>query len=116
MDLPINSNNNSSNFLSENTSVYQIISEPVLLALIEEDIDALMQAIYKIPPAFVFKAYRYMYNNLDLFGDKSKWGKFILTIQKYNYQNQVMVADSDINLAACLIELNQIGKDTGCDL
>lgn len=90
--------------------------EPVLLALVEEDIDALMQAIYKIPPAFVFKAYRYMYNNLDLFGDKSKWGKFILTIQKYNYQNQVMVADSDINLAACLIELNQIGKDTGCDL
>ena len=90
--------------------------EPVLLALVEEDIDALMQAIYKIPPAFVFKAYRYMYTNLDLFGDKSKWGKFILTIQKYNYQNQAMIADSDINLAACLIELNQISKDTGCDL
>ena len=90
--------------------------EPVLLALVEEDMNALMQAIYKIPPAFVFKAYRYMYTNLDLFGDKSKWGKFILTIQKYNYQNQAMVADSDINLAACLIELNQISKDTGCDL
>lgn len=90
--------------------------EPALLALIDEDMDALMQAIFKIPPAFVFKAYRYMYNNLNLFGDKSKWGKFILTIQKYNYQNQAMVADSDINLAACLIELDRIAKDTGCDL
>lgn len=90
--------------------------EPILIALIDEDLKALMDAITKIPPAFVFKAYRYMYNNLDLFGDKSKWDKFILTIQKYNYQNQVMVADSDINLAACLVELNQIGKESGCDL
>lgn len=89
---------------------------PIIVAMEEEDMDGIMDGVKAIPQTFVYKAYRYLYSNLQYLGDKSKWGKFILIIQKYNYQNQVMVADSDINLAACLVELHLAAKDTGCDL
>jgi DNA polymerase III delta prime subunit len=52
--------------------------------------------------------YRFFYNNLDLWGeDESVQNQAILVIAK-RLKDHALVADPEINLAACLIELEEV--------
>lgn len=54
--------------------------------------------------------YRFLYENLHKsgkFSNESKWEQGILTISDYLYRNSI-VADPEINFAACLITLSKI--------
>ena len=52
--------------------------------------------------------FRWMYDNLDLFGDtEEKKDKAILVIRN-GLVNTSMVADAEINLSATLVELTQL--------
>lgn len=52
--------------------------------------------------------YRFMYRNLELWGEsKDLQGAAILTIAEY-LKNDTLVADREINLAACFVSLEQI--------
>ena len=54
--------------------------------------------------------YRYLYDNIDEYvSDTTKYEKCIVKIAEYLYKN-AFVADFEINLVACLIELEQIIK------
>jgi hypothetical protein len=48
--------------------------------------------------------YRWLYNNLEIFGDEEKQNKAILII-KQGLVDHALVADAEINLAATLVRL-----------
>lgn len=69
------------------------------------DIPALQTAINNIRQEEIGDIYKELYKNLHWFtSDETKWRKILLSIQKYNVQHQTLVADADMNLAACLVE------------
>jgi hypothetical protein len=51
--------------------------------------------------------YRWMYDNIDVFGDDAKQDKAILII-KQGLVDHAAVADQEINLAATLIRLSHL--------
>lgn len=54
--------------------------------------------------------YRYLYNNIDkITNDNSKYEMIIIKIAEYLYKNS-LVADMEINLVSCLIEIEHILK------
>ena len=54
--------------------------------------------------------YRYLYENLDKYvSDSSKYERCLVKIAEYLYRN-AFVADFEINLVACLIEIEQVIK------
>lgn len=75
------------------------------------DIPALQTAINNIRQEEVGDIYKELYKNLYWFtSDETKWRKILLSIQKYNVQHQTLVADADMNLAACLVECALIAQ------
>lgn len=69
------------------------------------NIPALQSAINNIRQEEIGNIYKELYKNLYWFtSDETKWRKILLSIQKYNVQHQTLVADADMNLAACLVE------------
>jgi hypothetical protein len=53
------------------------------------------------------EVYRWLYDNIEIFGDESKQHTAILVI-KQGLVDHTLVADSEINLAAVLIKLSRI--------
>ncbi len=56
--------------------------------------------------------YRFLYQNLDLFGSDSDQQDDALLIIRNGVVNHTLVFDAEINLSACLTELCRIKKDT----
>lgn len=87
------------------------LSNAVLIAS-QGEIPALQNAIIEIAQEDIGNCYKLLYNHLTwITEDKKKWRKILLAIQKYNVQHQTLVADSDMNLAACLVECSLIAQD-----
>lgn len=53
------------------------------------------------------EVYRWLYDNLEIFGDESKQDSAVIVI-KQALVDHTLVADSEINLAACLIKLSRL--------
>jgi hypothetical protein len=53
--------------------------------------------------------FRWMYDNVDLFGQTTEQQDQAIVIIRNGLINNTMVADTEINLSATLIELGQIG-------
>jgi DNA polymerase III delta prime subunit len=53
------------------------------------------------------EVYRWLYDNLEIFGDESKQDSAVIVI-KQALVDHTLVADSEINLAACLIKLARL--------
>lgn len=51
--------------------------------------------------------YRWLYDNIDIFGDEAKQDKAILII-KQALVDHTLISDSEINLSACLIRLSHL--------
>ena len=61
----------------------------------------------QVLPEEIEDVYRWLYNNLDLFGDEDKQEQAILII-KQGLVDHTMVVDPEINLAAVLIKLGRL--------
>lgn len=61
----------------------------------------------QILPEEIDELYRWLYDNVDLFGDEEKQNKAILII-KQGLVDHALVIDPEINLAACLIRLSHL--------
>lgn len=61
----------------------------------------------KITPDDMEEVYRWLYDNISIFGDYEKQGNAILTI-KQSLVDHAICSDSEINLSACLIRLSRI--------
>ena len=64
----------------------------------------------QIRPEEIDELYVWMYNNLDLWSDTSEGKDEAILIIRKAVVNAALVACPEINLAACLIELSQIGN------
>jgi len=53
------------------------------------------------------EVYRWLYDNLEIFGDEPKQDSAVIVI-KQALVDHTLVADSEINLAACLIKLARL--------
>jgi hypothetical protein len=62
----------------------------------------------RVGPEEYEEIYRWMYDNIDLWGDdESRQDNAVLIIRK-GLINHGLVADPEINLAACMIELSKV--------
>lgn len=61
----------------------------------------------KVNPEEIEEVYRWLYDNVDLFGDEDKQNKAILII-KQGLVDHTLVIDPEINLAATLIRLGNV--------
>jgi hypothetical protein len=52
--------------------------------------------------------YTWMYNNLDLFGQSEEQKDSALLIIKQGLVDHTLIADPEINLAACLVKLARL--------
>jgi replication factor C small subunit len=62
----------------------------------------------KARPEEIEGIYRWMYDNLDLFGDSEEKKDTALLIIKQGLVDHTIIADPEINLAACLVKLARI--------
>ena len=77
----------------------------------EIDVTGVQSSVNAIEQEQIGNCYRLLYSNLIWFtNERDKWRKILLTIQRYNVQHQTLVADSDMNLAACLIECSLLAQ------
>jgi DNA polymerase III delta prime subunit len=60
-----------------------------------------------VSPEEIEEIYRWMYDNIDVFGDEEKQNKAILVI-KQGLVDHTLVSDTEINLAATLIRLSYL--------
>jgi len=61
-------------------------------------------------PEEMEEIYKWMYQNLDLFGDDDETKDNALLIIKQGLVDHVICSDSEINLAACLVKLSRLQK------
>lgn len=61
-------------------------------------------------PEEMEEIYKWMYQNLELFGDDDETKDNALLIIKQGLVDHVICADSEINLAACLVKLSRLQK------
>lgn len=61
----------------------------------------------QIQPEEYDEVYRFLYDNLDLWGDENQQDAALLIIRNA-LVNHALVADPEINLSACLIELSRV--------
>lgn len=61
----------------------------------------------QIQPEEYDEVYRFLYDNLDLWGDENQQDQALLVIRNA-LVNHALVADPEINLSACLIELSRV--------
>ena len=64
----------------------------------------------KVRPEEFDEIYRFLYQNLELWGNESKQEEAILIIREGVYKS-AFVADQEINLAACLVSLARLVRD-----
>jgi hypothetical protein len=62
----------------------------------------------KVPPEESEEIFRWMYDNLDLFGQTPEQQDQAIVIIRNGLANVPLVADQEINLSATLIELGQL--------
>ena len=85
----------------------------ILLELLEENkwVDARTLLCNTVPNNEWEDVYRFLYDNIarvpQFEADKNKWEEAILIIAEYLYKNG-LVADQEINCAACMIRLGQL--------
>jgi hypothetical protein len=53
------------------------------------------------------EVYRWLYDNLEIFGDEQKQDSAVLII-KQSLVDHTLVVDAEINLAACLVKLTRL--------
>jgi replication factor C small subunit len=64
----------------------------------------------RVRPEEMEEIYKWMYQNLELFGDDDETKDNALLIIKQGLVDHVICADSEINLAACLVKLSRLQK------
>jgi len=74
--------------------------------LIQSDIEV-AKKISEMPADEIEDIYKWLYDNIDLFGDEAKQESAILII-KQGLVDHTLVADPEINLAATLIRLSRM--------
>jgi hypothetical protein len=62
----------------------------------------------KARPEEMEDIYRWMYDNLELFGDSDEKKDQALLIIKQGLVDHTLIADAEINLAACLVKLARL--------
>jgi DNA polymerase III delta prime subunit len=73
--------------------------------------DARRMLCGKIQPEEMLEVYRWLYDNIEIFGDEIIQDRAIVII-KQGLVDHTLVADAEINLAACLIKLSALNRDT----
>jgi hypothetical protein len=102
----INSKLQSPNVDSSSTSDYKL--QAVNLFKEGKITDARKLLCSQVRPEEVDEVFRWMYDNLDLWGDTEETKDKAIIIIRNGLVNHSMVADPEINLSATLIELTGI--------
>ena len=93
----------------DDSDVQDYLLQAVELFLLGKYIDGRKLIIDKADPEEYESIYRYLYSNASLFGStQSQQDEVILAVRKAIVDHG-QVADREINLAACLVELTHIG-------